>query len=275
MSLRRREALVKLARKYNALVICDDVYDFLQWPLQGDASALDHPEALLPRLVDIDLAMDKAEDDPQGFGYAISNGSFSKLAGPGIRTGWCEGSRAFAFGLAQTGSTKSGGSPSQFCGSMMAQLVGSGELQEYLATTMRPALQRRHRIMMDAVKEHVIPHGLQYRSGGLVDGSVYGGYFVWLGLEDGMSSQLIGDAALAEENVIIGTGRMFEVHGDEASFSFDNAIRLTFSWVSEEDLVEGVKRLGSVIQRIKKDPASYESQASTPSDTSAVIDLSK
>lgn len=268
MSVRRREDLVKLARKYNALIICDDVYDFLQWPLEGDASSLDHPDMKLPRLVDIDLAMGQAEDDPQGFGHAISNGSFSKMAGPGVRTGWVEGSRAFAYGLSQTGSTKSGGSPSQFCASMLAQLVQSGELQEFLATTIRPGLQRKHRCMMDAIKEHVVPHGVQFRNAALAKGSVYGGYFVWLTLEDGLSAKLIGEVALAEENLIVGTGGMFEVHGDEKSFSFDDAIRLTFSWLPEEELVEGVRRLGAVLRRIKENPEKYRELAGKPRSNS-------
>ena len=32
MSRSDREALVRLAREFDALVVTDDVYDFLQWP---------------------------------------------------------------------------------------------------------------------------------------------------------------------------------------------------------------------------------------------------
>jgi DNA-binding transcriptional MocR family regulator len=120
MTVSRREGLVRLARKYNALVICDDVYDFLQWPVvspprpgSSSPSAAPPPPEPLPRLVDIDLALGPGPDDPHHFGHAISNGSFSKIVSPGMRTGWVEASPAFAFGLAQTGSTKSGGAPSR------------------------------------------------------------------------------------------------------------------------------------------------------------------
>ncbi|KAF4584215.1 Aspartate/tyrosine/aromatic aminotransferase [Ophiocordyceps camponoti-floridani] len=107
MSLRRRESLVRLARRYDALLISDDVYDFLQWPLHDSFP----PPPTLPRLCDIDLSMGPEANDPHNFGHAISNGSFSKIAGPGMRTGWVEGSRAFIAGLGDTASTLSGGAP--------------------------------------------------------------------------------------------------------------------------------------------------------------------
>ncbi|KAI1763818.1 pyridoxal phosphate-dependent transferase [Hypoxylon sp. FL1150] len=256
MSLARRTGLVQLARKHDALVVCDDVYDFLQWPVGGALTPPSEwpPEMKLPRLCDIDLAMGPSEHDPRGFGHAVSNGSFSKLVGPGVRTGWVEGSRAFAYGVAQTGSTKSGGSPSQFCAATITQLVASGELEEYLETTVRPALQRRHARMMDAIREYLTPLGVGVRESGLVGekDKIYGGYFVWLTLEGGVSARVVADRALRDEKVIVGAGDMFQVHGDEERLGFDNAIRLTYSWELEEDIVEGLRRLGDVIRKVKE-----------------------
>ena len=105
MSLQRRRQLVALAREYDALIISDDVYDQLQWkvdPSTASSPVLD--QAVLPRLVDIDRTLDGGTDRPgaDGFGNAMSNGSFSKIAGPGVRTGWAEGSTKFAYGLSQT-----------------------------------------------------------------------------------------------------------------------------------------------------------------------------
>lgn len=102
MSLRRREQLVRLARQYSALIITDDVYDQLQWP-EHDSSPSPIQHASLPRIVDIDRYLDGgpergAED---GFGNAVSNGSFSKMAGPGCRTGWAEGTAKLDWGLSQ------------------------------------------------------------------------------------------------------------------------------------------------------------------------------
>lgn len=101
MSLARREALVRLARRHDALIIADDVYDMLQWSLAPGEGELRYPEkAGWPRVVDVDRYLDGGPVTAHG--NAVSNGSFSKIAGPGNRTGWVEATEEFAFGLSQT-----------------------------------------------------------------------------------------------------------------------------------------------------------------------------
>jgi DNA-binding transcriptional MocR family regulator len=104
MSLRRRKELVSLAREYDALVITDDVYDFLQWPSDLSSQSMSLEKAVLPRVVDVDRYFDGGaeRDGADGFGNAVSNGSFSKICGPGLRTGWCEGTAKLAYGVSQT-----------------------------------------------------------------------------------------------------------------------------------------------------------------------------
>jgi DNA-binding transcriptional MocR family regulator len=92
----RREDLVRLARKYDALVVCDDVYDFLNWGVTTATDAVAKPP---PRVVDVDRELDGGPH--HAFGNAVSNGSFSKLIGPGCRVGWAEGTESFAHGLSQ------------------------------------------------------------------------------------------------------------------------------------------------------------------------------
>lgn len=267
MPLARREALVDLARKYDALVVCDDVYDFLQWPLDERTTPERSANMRLPRLCDIERSMPPSEHDPKGFGHSVSNGSFSKIAGPGVRTGWVEASPAFAAGLARTGSTLSGGAPSQLAAAILADLVKSGQLQQYIEERTRPALQRRHRLLMDALDEYISPLGATLRRTSIIEESdtrgdkpdIYGGYFVWFSLhDDDLPTKLIADVAKMEENLIIGNGSMFAVRGDEDKVSFDKDIRLCFSWEPEGSLVEGVRRLGAVIQRVRENRSSYE-----------------
>jgi DNA-binding transcriptional MocR family regulator len=104
MSRRRREELVRLARKYDALIITDDVYDFLQWPSSSTSQTLALEKAELPRIVDVDRHLEGGAERERadGYGNAVSNASFSKIFGPGLRTGYCEASTKLAYAVAQT-----------------------------------------------------------------------------------------------------------------------------------------------------------------------------
>lgn len=95
LSLSLRKELVLLAREYDALVISDDVYDFLIWPEDPAANVDD--VGVPPRLVDID----RQTAGNTEFGNTLSNGSFSKIIGPGVRVGWAEGTPAFVEQLAE------------------------------------------------------------------------------------------------------------------------------------------------------------------------------
>lgn len=99
MSLRRREGLVRLAREYDALIVSDDVYDMLQWSSIPNSTAKLPTSTPLPRLMDLDRDLDGGPQD--AWGNTLSNGSFSKLVGPGLRTGWAEGMPSLAYGLSQ------------------------------------------------------------------------------------------------------------------------------------------------------------------------------
>ena len=72
---------MELARKHDALIVCDDVYNTLSWFPKEDGSFGDPPLRL--------FAYDK-KTDPDYKGHVVSNGSFSKFMGPGLRLGWWE-----------------------------------------------------------------------------------------------------------------------------------------------------------------------------------------
>ena len=96
LSLGARKKLVSLAREFDALLVSDDVYDFLAWP-RDPAAAMESLAQIPPRLVDIDREMPGCRE----FGNTASNGSFSKVIGPGVRVGWTECTPAFARELAE------------------------------------------------------------------------------------------------------------------------------------------------------------------------------
>lgn len=245
MTLRRREELVRLAREFDALVITDDVYDMLQWPSSPDSPPTIMDKAILPRIVDIDRYLDGG---PTDFGNACSNGSFSKLVGPGCRTGWLEGTESLAYGISQTGSTRSGGAPSQLAAAFVYDMMAKGTLDNHIYQGLQPAYARRYHRLLEAVRRNLSPLGLIMPQ---PNKDVSGGYFLWLTLPSDMRAEYLCEKALQEENLVIMPGTQFRVEGDESNpeTQFTNSIRLCFAYEDEELLAEGVSRLAQVIKR--------------------------
>lgn len=106
MSISRREELVRCARDFDALLICDDVYDMLQWSAKVNIDGKEQitmDKAQLPRLTDIDRYLEggTSREGADGYGNVISNGSFSKLCVPGGRCGWVESTSSLAYLVSQ------------------------------------------------------------------------------------------------------------------------------------------------------------------------------
>ncbi|KAI0402751.1 pyridoxal phosphate-dependent transferase [Xylaria palmicola] len=291
MTRARREALVRAAREYDALVICDDVYDMLQWRVVGHPSPITPVPpraALLPRVADLDMAAGRSRHDPPGkrFGHAVSNGSFSKLVAPGARTGWTYSTADFALGASKTGSTRSGGAASQMAATIVCQLLlllpdaagGGGDedecrLDAHIRDTLLPAYARRHGLLMGAIRAELAPLGIRVHEHSLRGREgVHGGYFVWMTLPRGdgdggkegrmwPTAHAIAARCRADEDLLIGNGELFAVHGDEEAARFDDAIRLCFAWEDEEALVGGVERLARVIRKmLDEGPGSWEAR---------------
>jgi len=73
----------KIARKYNMLLITDDVYDLLTYT----------NDPIPPRLVTLDASVPMSKSSGNIYGNTISNCSFSKLLAPGLRFGFIEASK--------------------------------------------------------------------------------------------------------------------------------------------------------------------------------------
>ncbi|EPE36780.1 PLP-dependent transferase [Glarea lozoyensis ATCC 20868] len=256
MSLTCRQSLIQLARKHDALIITDDVYDSLLWSTTPSTS--NPTKAVLPRLIDVDRTLEPTPGK-DSFGNAMSNGSFSKIAGPGVRTGWAEASPKFIYGLSQCGSSRSGGAPSQLTATMINELLVSGDLENHIQNTLIPAYKRRCEFMVDAITKYLSPLGVSvgetsFSSTSSSSDGVFGGYFIWIDLPSDINAEVVSLKARQQENLIVAPGKLFEVYGDE-SVTFPNSIRLCFSFEEEKDLAEGVERLGNAIKAVRESGA--------------------
>ena len=259
MSLQHRTELVRIAREFDMLLVADDVYDFLQWladPFVTEKAAETKAmqKAHLPRLVDIDRDLDGGTErkGADGFGNACGNGSFSKIVGPGVRVGWVEGSEKFTYGVSQTGTTASGGAPSQLTSTYITTLLTSGDLTKHINNTLRPGYAKRYRALHAAITEHLIPLGFRLPQ---TERQIFGGYFVWLALPPKTSANALAKRCREEAGVIVAPGPIFEVPTaenhedatiDHEPVHFDGFVRLCFAWEEEDRLAEGVKRISEV-----------------------------
>ncbi|KAJ5834070.1 Pyridoxal phosphate-dependent transferase major region subdomain 1 [Penicillium robsamsonii] len=244
MSLRRREALVRLARQYDALIVTDDVYDFLQWsPKEGEKNFGDR--ACVPRIVDVDRCLDGGPQDE--WGHALSNGSFSKLIGPGARTGWAEASEKVAYGLSQTGSSRSGGAPSHLCAAIIDQLFPTGIIQDHIRGVLQPKYAERYHTLLSAIQEYLVPLGVTVPA----PATAAGGYFMWIGLPAPLLAADVVQRAQSEANLRLCAGDLFQVPDPQVTDErFTDHLRLCFAWEEPRHLTEGMRRLARVLHRM-------------------------
>jgi 2-aminoadipate transaminase len=209
MSLERRRRLVQLAAQRELLVLEDNPYGLLRY--SGDP---------LPPL----YALDRGE-------YVIYLGTFSKILSPGLRLGWTAAPRPV---LEKLNLGKQG---SDLCSSTFGQHF----VVEYFARRnwhdllgrLRELYRRRRDTLLDALAEH-LPHETEWTR-------PEGGMFIWATLPDYIDTSDLLARAL-RDHVAFVPGRAAYLDGRGGS-----SMRLNFAGVSEDDLREGVRRIGKVV----------------------------
>ncbi|KAI2609130.1 PLP-dependent transferase [Hypoxylon fragiforme] len=266
MSLHHRKVLVELARKFDILLIADDVYDFLAWPTDNNLShkGLDLP----PRLIDLDRQMPGTSE----WGNAVSNGSFSKLVAPGLRVGWCEAMPRFIYAISSYGPTSSGGCQSQYTSFLIDHMLVSGILEQHVNDVLIPIYRKRYNALVKAIKTYLYPLGIKISTGvpyeiavkdeegNYTQTMLAGGFFLYIEYPTDDTFPEVMDIVRLGKNeyaLDIAPGVIFAVQGDpeslkRAEMTYKRGTRLCWAWNEEEVLVDAVQRFAKIIHQAKE-----------------------
>ncbi len=224
LSLERRQKLVALADAHGVPVLEDDPYAQLRY--SGEP---------LPALIVLDQQRlgRPAGQEAYTDGNVLYAGSFSKILSPGMRLGWVAGPAPIIATLARA---KQG---TDLHTSLLVQMIAyelcrEGFFPAHVAR-IREMYRRRRDLMLELMREHFPPE---------VTWTVPdGGLFLWVTLPAGCDSQaILADAV--EQGVAFVPGRGFYACGGG-----EDTMRLNFSNANEEQLQQGIARLGTVLKR--------------------------
>src|SRR4051812_4484570 len=210
LSLERRRRLVEIANERELLVLEDNPYGLLRYE--------DEP---LPTLYSLD-----------GGRFVVYSGTFSKILSPGVRLGWAVAPPP-VYEKLNLGKQGSDLCSSSFSQAFVAAYFKNARWQDYLGA-LREVYRRRRDVMLDALAEF-FPREAEWTV-------PQGGLFIWATLPDFIDTTDLLARAL-EENVAFVPGRAAFLDGRGGS-----SMRLNFSGVGEDEIREGIRRIGEVVR---------------------------
>jgi 2-aminoadipate transaminase len=218
LSAERRVRLVELAREHEVLVVEDNPYGLLRY--DGDP--------LTPL-----YALD-------GGDYVLYMGTFSKILSPGIRVGWVAAPPPVLekIGLGKQASDLCTSTLTQY---FVREYFAEGNWRAYIDDLIEIYRTRRD-VMLDAMGRH-FPSQAEWTTPA-------GGLFVWATMPDYIDTTDLLAKAL-RENVAFVPGRAAYADGRGGA-----SMRLNFSGSHEDEIREGIRRIGDVVS---EQVALYES----------------
>jgi 2-aminoadipate transaminase len=224
LSLERRRRLVELANHYGTPIVEDDPYGQLRY--EGEH---------LPPLVQLDAEYHRAgRGDREFTGDVLYLSTLSKTLAPGLRVAWVVAPESVTSRLVQM---KQGADlhSSTFCQMVAYEVAKDGFLDRHVKT-IREVYGQRLKAMLAAFERH-FPEGVRWTR-------PQGGLFLWVTLPEDFDSAELLKEALGQERVAFVPGAAFFPRGGG-----ERTCRLNFSYMGEDMIEEGIRRLGSVIKR--------------------------
>lgn len=213
MNLQKRRELIAVAQKYDLIILEDSPYKEIRF--EGES---------FPTLYSM---------DPE---RVILLGTFSKTFVPGFRLGWVMANEQIIDKLIVAKQSSDLCTPI-FTQEVAARYMEKGLFDANLQKTI--TLYRHKRDLMHECLTKYMPKGVTWTR-------PEGGLFLFVTLPEGMDSRALFDIAI-KENVAFVIGEVFFCDGKG-----QNTLRLNFSYVDDEQMVEGVKRLGNAISKMMK-----------------------
>jgi 2-aminoadipate transaminase len=209
LSLERRRELVRIAAERELLILEDNPYGLLRY--EGEP---------LPTLYSLD-------ND-----FVIYASTFSKILSPGVRLGWTVAPAPIAAKM-QIGKQASDLCSSSISQYFVAAYFDSGPWEDYVRSLLE-IYRRRRDVMLDAMAEH-FPREAEWTH-------PQGGLFIWATMPEYIDTTDLLARALQEQVAFV-PGRAAYVDGRGGS-----AMRLNFSGVGEDQIREGIRRIGEVVR---------------------------
>jgi len=211
LSEARRRELLRIAADRDALILEDDAYAELYF----DAPP---PQSL--------FAM-------SGGHGVVSVGTFSKILATGLRVGWIHARpewidffRRMRFDMGQ----------SVLIHRMLAEYIEAGQLEAHVEQ-MRALYAHKAELLCSCLEEFAGPY--------LHLTPPQGGFYLWVGLLDGLTADAVWRAGAAEGVWFPKGSSFFPERIDRTG----EHIRLAFPWISTEELREGARRIGIACER--------------------------
>ena len=209
MSKSRREAVVALAKKYDVPIVDDNPYGELRY------SGTPVPSLKV-----------------MGGEHVIQLGTFSKIISPGLRVGWIAADVEF-IGICEKMKQACDLHSTTFTQYVVYEFARDGALEQHIEK-IKNAYGRRRDLMINALRKY------------LDNGSTWtepeGGLFLWVKLPDGISASKMLPVALKAGLAYVPGKYFFSQKPD------DSTLRINFCNATEENIVEGIRRLAKVVK---------------------------